>query len=62
MIVATKRGTVRVTTSIGVAAVDQHDRDLDPSLARADCALYAAKDAGRNRVVVEPSVPARLAG
>jgi diguanylate cyclase (GGDEF)-like protein/PAS domain S-box-containing protein len=62
MVVAAKRGTLRLTTSIGVAVVDPHDRDLDPSLARADGALYAAKDAGRNRVVVEPAVLARLAG
>jgi len=61
MTVEAKRGTIRLTASIGVAVVDPRDRDLDPSIARADGALYAAKNAGRNRVIAETGVPARRA-
>jgi PleD family two-component response regulator len=39
-----------VTLSIGVAAGGSDDT-LESLLARADAALYAAKRAGRNRVV-----------
>jgi diguanylate cyclase (GGDEF)-like protein/PAS domain S-box-containing protein len=62
MTVEAKRGQVRLTASIGVAMVDAHDLDLDASLARADGALYAAKNAGRNCVVAEDPVPARRVG
>jgi diguanylate cyclase (GGDEF)-like protein len=50
--IETKRGTIRVTVSIGIAMVDPHDDDLDPAIARADGALYAAKNGGRNRVSI----------
>lgn len=43
---------LRMTVSIGVTAVCDADRGLDELLRRADRALYAAKHAGRNRVVV----------
>jgi diguanylate cyclase (GGDEF)-like protein/PAS domain S-box-containing protein len=62
MRIEAKRGQVRVTASIGVAMVDIRDRDLDASLARADGALYAAKNAGRNRVVAEAGMLARRVG
>lgn len=51
--------TVNVTVSIGIAEVSPSpgDNDLktlgDSLIARADVALYAAKSAGRDRVVVE---------
>lgn len=52
-ILAHRGGTVtRVTTSHGIAAFPEHANDLQTLSARADEALYAAKDAGRNRVVV----------
>lgn len=41
-----------VTTSIGVAVFPEHAAKPEELLARADQALYEAKSAGRNRVVV----------
>ncbi len=45
-------GPVKVTCSLGVAQWIAEDRDAGALLGRADEALYAAKKAGRNRVVV----------
>lgn len=42
---------ISVTASFGIAT-DHESSDIDLTLARADAALYAAKEAGRNRVVV----------
>jgi diguanylate cyclase (GGDEF)-like protein len=42
--------TLGVSISIGVAAMTQEDGDLSHLLARADAALYEAKQLGRNRV------------
>jgi diguanylate cyclase (GGDEF)-like protein len=42
-------GPIRVTASLGVAAVEAGDRSPDEILLRVDAALYAAKRAGRNR-------------
>src|SRR3954470_10923057 len=42
------RHGVRVTASIGYAALGNHDHDPGAWIARADRALYAAKAAGRN--------------
>ncbi|MEB2343434.1 MAG: diguanylate cyclase [Deltaproteobacteria bacterium] len=41
---------VSVTVSIGVAALDERTGSAEQLVERADGALYAAKDAGRNRV------------
>jgi diguanylate cyclase (GGDEF)-like protein len=40
----------RVTVSIGIAALPAQAQDLTGLLARADMALYAAKQAGRDLV------------
>jgi two-component system cell cycle response regulator len=48
--------TIQVTISIGVAGWT--GEDLDELVARSDGALYAAKAAGRDRVVVEPAARA----
>jgi diguanylate cyclase (GGDEF)-like protein len=48
--VPTRDGPVPVTVSVGLARLNPVDDDLDQLLARADHALYRAKEAGRNRV------------
>jgi diguanylate cyclase (GGDEF)-like protein len=45
-------GPVRVTASIGVAAATGEGLDFEALIRRADDALYKAKQAGRDRVVV----------
>ena len=50
-----KHGPVGTTVSIGVAAVAATDTSVDMPLARADGALYRAKEKGRNRVECEPA-------
>ena len=42
---------VRVSVSIGVAGLQEGAADLETLVALADTRLYAAKDAGRDRVV-----------
>ncbi|MDJ0729586.1 MAG: diguanylate cyclase [Crocosphaera sp.] len=44
--------TVRITVSIGVATYDPKDEKMDDILKRADLALFAAKENGRNRVAI----------
>jgi diguanylate cyclase (GGDEF)-like protein len=40
---------IRLTVSVGVAPLDDTNRELTDLLAAADSALYLAKQAGRNR-------------
>jgi len=43
-------GSLAYTTSLGVTLVRSDESSLKPAIKRADKALYAAKEAGRNRV------------
>jgi diguanylate cyclase (GGDEF)-like protein len=43
---------VRITISVGVAALDSGSRELTDLMAAADAALYYAKETGRNRIHV----------
>jgi diguanylate cyclase (GGDEF)-like protein len=45
-------GAFRVTASFGATCWNPADRDASMALARADAALYSAKKAGRNKVVL----------
>jgi diguanylate cyclase (GGDEF)-like protein len=53
---------VGVTVSIGIATATELPCDLPALLARADAALYRAKQAGRNRVEADCDVAAPVAG
>lgn len=46
-------GGARTTTSVGVSCVRAGDESFDALILRADQALYRAKTAGRNRVVMQ---------
>ena len=51
--IAPPDGTATVTISIGVATMRQEDT-AESIVLRADAALYAAKEAGRNRCLAAP--------
>jgi len=53
------RPLAAVTSSFGVAVYPQHAGDAEALLRAADEALYEAKKAGRNRVVVSQAAPER---
>ena len=44
-----------ITVSIGVAVLDAQDQAYSQLLRRADRAMYAAKTAGRNKVMLDGS-------
>ncbi|BEL08681.1 hypothetical protein Q0Z83_068720 [Actinoplanes sichuanensis] len=51
--VPTQAGPLTVTISVGLTSLTDDDGTLDELLARADHALYRAKEAGRNRVMID---------
>ncbi len=55
--VSAGRHRFTITASFGVAEIRSTDSGIDEALARADAALYAAKRAGRNRVMRFALVP-----
>jgi len=53
LVVSTPQNQISFTASIGVAELDHaHQRTIDALIARADDAAYAAKQTGRNKVVM----------
>ena len=51
--------SIKLTISVGVAALDGASRELTEMLAAADAALYYAKETGRNRThVITATAPA----
>ena len=48
---------IHFTVSIGVSEMMTGETDINSALNRADKALYRAKEAGRNRVCMEPNKP-----
>jgi len=55
VVVPTPSGSVSPTISVGVAVAENGECDPLALVARADAALYKAKQAGRNRFVIEQS-------
>jgi diguanylate cyclase (GGDEF)-like protein len=55
-----KSGAVKVSASFGIASLDLSVADIDDLLARADTALYQAKNAGRNTCVAWQPAEAAL--
>ena len=51
--IAIDRQPILLTLSAGIATWASQEDNLDAVIARADQALYRAKQAGRNRVVAE---------
>ncbi len=49
--IETSLGPISMTVSIGVTCINGETNDLDMLINRADDAMYAAKRAGRNRVI-----------
>jgi diguanylate cyclase (GGDEF)-like protein len=55
-----QRQKLRITVSIGVAEYDSGVVSVEELINNVDCALYRAKQAGRNRVVICEEAPSAL--
>lgn len=51
-LISSDKGSFRVTLSLGIATYPQDGREKEVLIERADQALYAAKEGGRNRTVL----------
>ncbi|MDI6102589.1 diguanylate cyclase [Actinoplanes sp. NEAU-A12] len=51
--IPTQAGPLPITISVGLTSLTPGDTSLDELLARADHALYRAKESGRNRVMID---------
>jgi diguanylate cyclase (GGDEF)-like protein len=56
--IRTPQSQINVTISVGAAVFPEHARSAEELLVVADAALYEAKEAGRNRVVMASAVAA----
>ncbi|MBR0711952.1 sensor domain-containing diguanylate cyclase [Bradyrhizobium liaoningense] len=52
---------IPLTVSVGLALFDEHDRDVQDIIERADQGLYVAKKTGRNRTILMPAEDERAA-
>ncbi|MDA9398118.1 sensor domain-containing diguanylate cyclase [Bradyrhizobium sp. CCBAU 45389] len=52
---------IPLTVSVGLALFDEHDRDVQDIIERADQGLYVAKKTGRNRTFLMPAEDERAA-
>jgi diguanylate cyclase (GGDEF)-like protein len=55
-VISFQNRAIKVTASIGVAIIEQHDERYEDLISNADKALYQAKSAGRNRVCIANEV------
>jgi diguanylate cyclase (GGDEF)-like protein len=62
MAIPVAEGEINLTVSIGVATLNGEDTGIEDLLNRADVALYAAKAAGRNRLMFENQPTLAAAG
>lgn len=62
MPIHTPQSQINVTISVGAAVFPEHARSAEDLLVAADAALYEAKEAGRNRVVMTAVTAAPSAG
>ena len=57
----TRERPVTTTVSVGIASYPEHASDLEAVMERADQALYASKNAGRNKVTIAASRATQVA-
>src|SRR5687768_17550856 len=60
-VLTTRDRPVSTTVSLGIASYPEHASDLEAVMERADQALYASKNAGRNKVTIAPTRATQVA-